>query len=303
MDLPGASPGAAPSSTERIVHQIPAFLPCHPKDLPTLPFCVESLRGHPQIGAISVVARRSLEPHCERLGVRFVDELSLLAPWFPVDHLDQHYGERRWYYQMFLKLSLAFAGEMELDRYLVMDSDTVLLHPFPLIDERSGEVLHPRLTKYVAAYMTGIRELLGHDVVYDGSYTSHLMVFRAPIVREMFAEFARVKDRPPEEGREVLREYLQTCDTHTRSLSDYEIYGYFTRECFPEELRWANRRQLNALYIAPYEDVLKRLRPYYDYCSFHAYRRPNTWPLRVAGASWLRLRLLRDRLAGRSRCA
>ena len=300
MNLPGAAPATTPSSTARIWHQIPAFLPCHPKDLATLPFCVESLRRHRQITSISVVAERSLEPHCKRLGVEFMDELSLLAPWFPVD---QPYGDRRWYYQMFLKLSLAFAEERALDRYLIMDSDTVLLHPFPLIDERSGNVLHPRLTKYVATYMTGIRELLGHDVVYDGSYVSHLMVFRASIVREMFAEFARVRGRPPEEGRDVLREYLQTCDRHTRSLSEYEIYGYFTRERFPEELRWTNRRQLNMLYVAPGEDVLQRLRPYYDYCSFHAYRRPHNWPLRMAGASWLRLRLLRDRLAGRHRDA
>ena len=275
--------------------RVPALIPCHPKDLATLPFCVQALRGHPQVTTISVIGAQSLRPDCERLGIGFVDERSLLDPWFPDS---EPMGNRRWYYQMFLKLSVAF-GDEPPDRYLICDADTVLLRPFQLIDETSGCVLHPRMSEHVVPYYAGMRELLGREVDYEGSHNAHFMVFRSPIIREMFAEFARVAGRPADEGRSVLREFLQRCDKTTLSFADYETYGYYARRSFPDEIKWANRRQLNVLYVAPGEPVLARLRPYYHYCSFHAYRRPDRMTLSIAGSTWLRLRLARDRLGGR----
>jgi hypothetical protein len=276
--------------------RVPAFVPCHPKDLVTLPFCVDALRRHPQITTISVIGQRSLQPYCKQLGIGFVDELSLLDPWFPAS---EPMSDRRWYYQMFLKLSVAF-GENEVpDRYLIADADTVLLRSFPLIDEQTGTVLHPRMGEHVTPYYTGMRELLGHEVTYEGSHNAHFMVFRTPIVRAMFAEFAQVLGRPAEEGRAVLREFLKRCQRQTLSFADYETYGYYARLHFPDELAWVDRRQLNVLYVAPAEKVLARLQPYYHYCSFHAYRRPERLTLRVAGSTWLRLRLARDRLGKR----
>jgi hypothetical protein len=282
--------------TER---RVPAYIPCHPKDLPTLGFCVEALRRHPQVTSISVIAPAVLEAACRELGVNFVHEETLLEPW---SALGTPGVDDRWYYQMYLKLSVAFAPEPP-DRYLIIDADTVLLQPFELVDEQTGSVLHPRMTEHVVPYYRGIRELLGHEVVYDGSYIAHFMVYRTPVVREMFAEFARVKGRPTEEGRRVLREFLDRCDRRTLSFADYETYGYFAARHVPGELTWARRRQLNVLYVRPSEPVLERLRRHYDFASFHAYRRPDRLALRVAGACWLGLRLLRDRLGRRQRAA
>jgi hypothetical protein len=286
---PPAEPPALPPAERRV----PAFIPCHPKDLPTLPFCVDALQRHPQVTSVTMIAREDLRPQSAALGVDFVDELSLLAPWFPAD---EPMSDRRWYYQMFLKLSVAFMPDSAPDRFLICDADTVLLHPFPLIDEASGTVLHPRMREHVLPYYSGMRELLGRETVYEGSHNAHFMVFRAPIIRAMFGEFARVQGRPPAEGRDVLREFLQGCDRDTLSFADYETYGYYAREHFPDEMVWAERRQLNVLYVSPDERVLARLRPYYHYCSFHAYRRPDKLALRAAGSSWLALRMGRDRL-------
>jgi hypothetical protein len=272
--------------------QVPAYIPCHPKDLPTLGFCVQALRRHPQVTTISVIAPPVLEADCRRLGVEFVNEETLLEPWAGLDTPDT---DQRWYYQMYLKLSVAFSADPP-DRYVVFDADTVLLHPFALIDEETGSVLHPRMTEHVVPYYTGMRELLGHEIVYDGSYIAHFMVFRTPVVREMFAEFARVQGRPTEDGRRVLREFLARCDRSTLSFADYETYGYFAARHVPDELVWKQRRQLNVLYVKPSESVFDKLRPHYDYASFHAYRRPDRLSLRTAGAAWLALRLLRDRL-------
>jgi hypothetical protein len=288
-DAPSTAPALAASE-----RRVPAFIPCHRKDLPTLPFCIEALRRHPQITTIHVICDSSMKPDCVRLEVEHIDELSLLKHWFPTD---EPYGDKHWYYQMFLKLSVAFATDFGVDRYLIIDADTVLLHSFPLIDDAGGAILHPKMTEHHIPYYTGMRELLGREVLYEGSYIAHFMVYRAPIIREMFAEFARIRNRPPREGAQVLREFLETCDRHTRSFADYESYGYFARERFPEELAWTNRRHLNLLYVKPSERVLRLLRPGYDFCSFHAYLRPDSLPHRVAGAAWLGLRLLRDRLA------
>jgi len=282
-------------------------VPCHRKDLATLPFCVDALRSHPQVASVSVIADRSLQPECERLEVGFVDELSLLEPWFASD---EPTGNPRWYYQMFLKLSLAFAeegalasGQPPLDRYLIVDADTVLLNPFALIDEQLGTVLAPRMSEHFQSYFSGIRELLGEDVAYEGSHNAHFMVFRVPLIRAMFDEFARVAGRGTDDGRDVLRAFLQRCDRHSLSFADYETYGYFVRRHFPDELAWAERRQLNVLYVSPNAHAITRLRPYYHYCSFHAYRRPGRLSLRAAGSAWLELRLARDRLGDHRVCA
>jgi hypothetical protein len=276
-----------------VPHQIPAFIPCHPKDVPTLPHCVEGLRRQPQIGTISVIAPASVKAECERLGVQHVDELELIEPWFDPS---TPYGDLRWYYAMFLKLSVAFMDDAP-ERFFIIDADTVLLHPFPLVDEETGTVLHPRLEDDVPAYFTGMAELFGHEVPYEGSYIAHFFVFRSSIVRDMFAEFARVKGRPPEDGRAVLREFLAGLDRETRSFADYETYGYFAAKHAPGEIQWVTRRQLNVLYVKPSEAVFGRLRRYYDYASFHAYRRPDDPFVKLAGWSWLGLRLMRDRIA------
>ena len=277
------------------MHRVPAFIPCHPKDVPTLPFCVEALRRHPQVGEISVISPASVIPDCERLGVSHVDELGLIDPWFDPS---TPYGDLRWYYAMFLKLGVAFMDDAP-DRYLIIDSDTVLLHSMPLIDDASGAALHPRMSEHVIPYYTGMRELFGHEVTYDGSYVAHFMLFRSSVVRTMFEEFARVRGRPPEEGRSVLREFLAGLDRETRSFADYETYGYFVAEHEPDDIAWVERRQLNVLYVKPSEAVLDRLRRHYDYASFHAYRRPNNPFVRFAGWSWLNLRMARDRLGRR----
>jgi len=287
-----------PATLPKAEPVVPAYIPCHPKDLAMLPFCVASLRRHPQVGEISVIAPSVVAPVCAELGVRFLEESSLLAHWFPPDLDDQ---DNRWYYQMLLKLRVAFLDQDAPGRFLIIDADTVFLHNFPLIDEATDTVLHARLERHDVPYYNGIEALFGHPVPYVGSYTSHFMVYRSPIVRAMFAEFARVQMRPPEEGLEVLRAFLRRCDRDTLSFSDYETYGHFAREHFPNEMRLVPREQLNVLYVAPSDRVLRRLVPYYDYASFHAYRRPDRLALKVAGGGWLALRLLRDRLGGRLR--
>ncbi len=277
---------------------VPAYIPCHPKDVPTLGYCVAALKRHPQITTIHVVAPAAVEPACQRLGVEFIDETTLLEHWFPADIQDR---DTRWYYQMMLKLSVAFRPDgLAPDRYLIIDADTVLLDSFPLIDEATGQVLHPRMLRHDVPYFNGMRELLGKEYAYEGSYVAHFMVYRTPILRAMFEEFARVQGRPPEDGPEVLRAFLKTCDRVDRSFADYETYGYYAKEHVPEELRWVDRRQLNVLYVAPDDKVIGRLKPHYDFASFHAYRRPDAVWLKAAGALWLELRLLRDRL-GRKR--
>ena len=274
---------------------IPAYVPCHPKDLPTLPFCLEALGRHPQVGEITVIGEQSLAPRCHSLGVAHINELELLDPWFPAD---APFGDWRWYYAMFLKLSISFLADAP-DRYLVCDADNVFLHPFPLIDEGSGAVLHPRMTDHIVQYYAGIGELLGRDVRYEGSHNAHFMIFRPTIVREMLAHFARVSGRASAEGQDVLRAFLAGLDRKTRSFSEYDAYGYFVRQHAPGEMEWVQRRQLNVLYVDPSQPVFDRIRRHYDYASFHSYRRPANPLNRFAGATWLTLRLARDRLCAR----
>src|SRR4051794_34438523 len=132
---------------------VPAYIPCHPKDVPTLPYCVDALQRHPQVGTIHIVAPASVEPACKGLGVEFIEEESLLEHWFPADIQDR---DTRWYYQMMLKLSPAFRPDEERpDRYLIIDADTVLLDSFPLLDDVTGQALHPKMLRHDVPYFNG----------------------------------------------------------------------------------------------------------------------------------------------------
>src|ERR1700722_14456863 len=123
-DAPQQPPdGALPPGETRV----PALIPCHAKDLPTLPLCIDSLRRHPQITDIRVIAAEAIRSQIEQLGVGFIDELALLSPWFSDD---APYAYNHWYYQMILKYCAAFLPDLGSDRFLIIDSDTVLLHPF-----------------------------------------------------------------------------------------------------------------------------------------------------------------------------
>jgi hypothetical protein len=278
------------------IERVPAYIPCHAKDLGTLPYCIEGLRKHPQVGAIHVVAAAELKADCDRLGVGFVDELSLVDPWFPAD---SPYGDLRWFYAMALKLSVAFIPDAP-PRYLILDADTVFLRPFPLFDEKTSVVLHPRMKERRQPYYTGVGQLLGHEITYVGSYISHYMLFSSAYVRAMFEEFARVRGRPAEveEGREVLREFLTGADRNRVSFADYESYGYYIRDHDPDEMHLVERDQVNVLCVSPREWVLKLLRRDYDYCNFHAYRHPTNPLLAAVGLCWLATRIVRNRIRG-----
>lgn len=276
--------------------RLPAFVPCHPKDAGTLRLAVAGLRAHSQVGDITVVADRAMQVLCGRLGVGFFDERDVLPPWF--SDADP-YKHTRWYYQQLLKLGLSFTAAADHERYLGFDSDGVLLRDFPLVDPASGAVLVPRMSEWGERYATGMREVLGLDPVREGSHVAHFMVFRPRIVRAMVEACAEHAGRPAAEGLETLRDYLKRCDGVERAFSEYETYGYFARAHFPGELQWAERRQVNMLYVAPSPAVLERMRPWLDYCNFHAYRRPSSALQRIAGRAWLEALLARERAAAR----
>ena len=280
---------AAGAGTVRLA----AFLPCHPKDAKTLRLSVAALQEHPQVGDISVVADRSMEALCAQLGAGFIDELDVSRPWFADT---EPYKHTRWYYQQTLKLGLAFTAARDLEHYLCVDADGVILRPFPFIDPVEGTVLMPRMSEHGERYFTGMRELLGLAPVYEGSHIAHFMVFRPSIVRAMIEACAVHAGRPPEEGLATLRDYLDRADGTVRAFAEYETYGYFARDRFPQELRWVERKQLNVQYVAPSREVVSRLRPWFDSCNFHAYRRPGNPFQRVAGRTWLEAVIARERL-------
>lgn len=276
--------------------RLPAFVPCHAKDAPTLGFALAGLRAHPQVGEIAVVADPAIEVLALRLGARFIDEREVVRPWFEGSADRQ---STTWYYQQLLKLGLALTVAAGHERYLCFDADGVPLRDFPFVDPAGGAALTPRMSEWEARYLTGMRELLGLEPEREGSHVAHFMVFRPRIVRALLEACALHAGRPPEAGLATLRDYVRGCDGVERAFAEYETYGYFARERFPGELAWVERSQVNLLYVAPQPALLDRLRPWFDYVNFHAYRRPRTRFQRLAGRTWLESLLVRERLKAR----
>ncbi|WP_438431631.1 DUF6492 family protein [Gorillibacterium sp. sgz500922] len=202
---------------------IDVIIPAIEKDLPTLPYVIDSLRKqvlHP-IRRIHIVSPASdrIRALCKAKGCRFVPESTLL----PFGKKDIRYRSARfersgWLYQQLLKL----AGDRisGSEHYLVIDADTVLLRPHAFM-EGGKPVMYSRSWTQ-PEYRNAYRRLLGKPPAASGSFVAHYMLFSK-------TRLAELKKAITAHTGLVWHQAILARVNRTKmfGFSEFESYGHF----------------------------------------------------------------------------
>lgn len=239
--------------------KVDVVIPFHPKDIDTLPWCIEGIRSNLPASRVLVIGSAASRPLLKKYDVEFVDEDAVI----PGLKLSSHSGKRwGWYFQQILKLGIA--DHVTTDHYLAVDADTVFLRTTPLFSA-SGKPLYATSESidHHKPYFEGFERLMGFQAEREYSFVVHHMLFNKQRVIEMREMFT---GGPPW--------YAAIIDRMNQGLpfSEYETYGHYLKHKYPDDfelrqLRWSD------IWILPTRRLIGRLATCYDFCAFHAHFR------------------------------
>lgn len=251
---------------------IDIVIPVIDKDSDTLPFVIDSAREyirHPITNIYLVCPRNSVLIHAiaKEKGCVCVDEEILL----PIGKKDIDYsvgGANRagWLYQQFLKwCGDRFTTE---DRYLVLDSDTVLIYPHVFISD--GKQVFDYCDEIHKPYFEAIERLLKYKVACPVSFTSHHSLIDKKVMAELKAEIERTHGMAWYEAIMAIIDRSQMS-----SHSDYDTYGHFYFKNHRETMmvRYWKNKSLPRSGAEELERQKARHSGRYRTLSFHEYRK------------------------------
>lgn len=200
--------------------RIDVVIPTISKDFEILTLVIQSLQYVRQkINKVYIVAPKTefVEKYCADNNLIFIDETSVLG--FGKNYIDYRVnGKDRsgWLFQQLLKLS----GDqfVEMDDYLVVDSDTVYVNSNCFV--RDGRYVFYANEEWHQPYFDSFERLFGYPAPTKWSLTSHMMIFNKGFLGQMKAEL---------EARSQMKwydAYVSTASPVEQScVSDYDTYS------------------------------------------------------------------------------
>ncbi len=255
---------------------IDVVIPCAEKDLPILPYCIESVReccGN--IRRIIVVSSKKLSNEVEwfdEAQYPFTQRDVALALTKSEEGAEQYLntpGNRcGWVFQQLLKLYAPFVIPDISSNVLVVDADVIFLKPITFQNEVGAPLFNVALDQYHEPYFQHMDRLLpGLKRVFP-QYTgiTHHMLFQRPIVTKLFQ---LVEERHDQEFWKSFCDAIALDQIWMSGASEYEIYFNFAlTACADLKIRPLKTRNI---------DSIKRLRKGglkgYDYIACHSYDR------------------------------
>jgi len=202
---------------------IDVLIPAIDKDLPTLPYVIDSVRKqvlHPirRIHVISPASDR-IRALCRAKGCHYVSENSLL-PFRKKDirYRSAHFERSGWLYQQLLKLAGDRVSGSE--HYLVIDADTILLRPHAFT--AGGKPVFYSRSWTQPEYRKCYRRLLGKPLGASGSFVAHYMLFSK-------SRLAELKRAITAHTGLVWHQAILTKIDRTKmfAFSEFEAYGHY----------------------------------------------------------------------------
>jgi len=222
-------------------------IPAAIKDYHKLRFCVESLKYlNPLPKVISIVTPTKID----------VEELNKVAPCKVINELEsdimplnpleaKNFRRPQWIYQQFIKLFYAIQ-KPETYRYLVIDSDLILLRKLDLITNNKFNFFLG-VDQNHKPYFNMMEECFGFGRVYDHSFISEIMLMTNDLTFSLLLDinlnfvnknktaYKIIFDTP----LNVLIEdaYKYVCERCCEDWipADYEIYGNFVEKYEPDK--------------------------------------------------------------------
>lgn len=254
--------------------QLDAYIPVHPKDIPTLGRCLSSVMRYvrPKVGTITIIAK-TLSPELEGIlkshRALFLSEDEVVRDLKRADIPEIRVREiylSGWYYQQFIKLGIAEITNV--DYFLIIDADTVFLRPIQLLS--GNAVRFVRGKQFHEPYFRTHERLFGYKPDRQASYMSNYMLYRTAFVRELLHEIEQ------RSGKRWHQAILQTLDTEGKfSFAEQEAYAYYVSRKHPETIESAPDSYLDAsIRFYPLHPILSQLLRFkYSSITYHNYKR------------------------------
>lgn len=245
----------------------------HPKDKPTIDYCIDGIKKNCSVRRVIVVSPKLLTDKAE---------------WFPEvmypfskedvaleigrgnpktrDTFFKHGHPPGWYYQQLLKLYAAFLIPGISTNVLIIDADSVFLNPVEFLGENNAGLLctaRNRTTK--AHYVDHAKRLLpNYQRVYPKlNSVHHHMLFQKLILDDLFS------DVEAKHGVPFWKAFCRCIDLDRKGASEYEIYyNYAFRHCKDVKLRALKRRSSGDI-----SKINDYRREGFHLVSFHSYMR------------------------------
>lgn len=247
-------------------HILDVVIPTTDKDLAVLEHCINSIRKflkHP-LGEIYIVSppndiirRVANENKCI-----FIDETTVIKNFTKQNiHYSVNGKDRSgWLFQQLLKLSVDTFAKNE--HILVMDSDTLLVHPVKFLHK--GKTILNTSDEHYETYYDVYRNLMKEDPVSPKSFVAHGMLFSKQYLQEI-KQF--ISQRNQKDWIEAIISNVVYSDSS--GFSEYETYGNYLLRHHPEKVKleyWFN-------YSATLPEETGDLPRYIKTVSFHSYNR------------------------------
>ena len=175
-----------------------------------------------------------------------------------------------WYYQQLLKMACAFLPNIG-DFYLIWDSDTVLLRPISLIDNK-GRMIFTTALEHNPSYFDTYTKLLGEDPQRNFSFISQHMIIEKKIMKELID---RIANNIPGNENWAWKIMLNlNCNDYCQ-LSEYELFGHYVKNCYPDRaifrrIAWTRYGSSLASFY-PTDSDLDALSKNYYFAAFESY--------------------------------
>lgn len=214
---------------------IDVVIPCHKKDLPLLPFCLQGIQENLK--------------NIRRIIVISEERLTHLAEWFDEKDFsftkkkiaDEFFGKKsiqsddfikdptsnvHWIYPKLLKLYAPFVIPKLSPNVLVLDVDVIFLQPTSLMTSKGLPRLTPSKKKYSERFIEFAEKLIPtlSKNPKNLSGLSHHILFQKPILNELFRAILQTHHREP---WRILSRLIGPHQSSPSSFSEYGLYYNF----------------------------------------------------------------------------
>ena len=189
------------------------------------------------------ISRKNLPPNVfvitkDRIAIDGVKVI--LEDTFPFKMSDlSKFGNRSgWYLQQLLKLSAPII--LNLDRFVIIDSDTIILKPIQFFE--GDKICFNVGTEYHIPYFEHIKRVLPLEKQINRSGICHLMPMKRNIVEDLISKVEFIHNKS---FWKVMIDNVHPNDYLYSGMSEYELLFNFTlrfhpNQCMIKELRWRN---------------------------------------------------------------
>lgn len=236
---------------------IDVIIPCTEKDVETLNFCIEGITSHGfGVRRVIVVSQTKLSDRAEWVAESaFPFSKAEIAFEIFQDQekarVYQNNSRNRlgWIYQQLLKFYAPLIIDKISSNVLILDADTIFLHPVSFLQENGAGCFNPG-GEYHRPYFEHMKRLLPdlHRVYPEYSGISHHMLFQKCLLVDLQAAIESYHHKP-------MWKALLHCIDHKHlfgsCLSEYEIYFNYallrSNQFLVRKFKWDNVSSLSCL--------------------------------------------------------